>query len=85
MPIIICHVNMFSTMQQIEVLPNHDSFYVEMENLPKTLINLCSQYATNEIHIFGQENYLDKLIFNLNALNVLHYGANSPLRIEVNK
>jgi hypothetical protein len=56
-----------------------------MENLPKTLINLCSQYATNEIHIFGQENYLDKLIFNLNALNVLHYGAHSPLRIEVNK
>lgn len=85
MPIIVCYVNMFSTIQQVEIWPNSQRLYIETEELPKALVNLCDQYSTNEIHIFGQENYLSQLIFKINEINTLNYGANSPLRIEVNK
>jgi hypothetical protein len=59
MPVIICYINMFSHIQRIEVLPSGESIAVSLDDLPLTVVNLCDKYATSEIHIFGQDGYLD--------------------------
>lgn len=85
MPIICCYVNMFENIQHIVVLGTNksDQFVVDTDGLNNMLFNLCQQYSTNKIHLFGQEIYLQDIVYKLREAQTIEYNIDN-LEIEVN-
>lgn len=88
LPIICCRVEMFKENQIISIFENGKETKlgeVAYELAGATIAQYCHNYNTNQVHLFGQEEYIESLIDDIRTTNFFMYKNNAQtLEIEVN-
>ncbi len=86
MSVIYCDVNMFDNIQHIHIVDNQGNNTIVncvQPFLGNQIAELCYQQNINNIHLFGNQKYLQGIITDINYAYKLKY-SNQDLNIEVN-
>ena len=88
MPVIYCNIDMFAVTQTIRIVEEGSdaviTTYTSLDNLPTTIAQLCKEANINNIHFYGNEEYLQQIIQDTQTNYSLNYHQGQPLNIEVN-
>lgn len=86
MSVIYCLVNEFDTISRIYYNDGEEQRLVEEVNvasLGSVLPQVCNEFHTNELHLFGNTSYLNGIVEEIQNDEMCNYSENK-LKIEVN-
>lgn len=87
METIICHFNLFTHQQTIHLMRSDGSSEVlgrcSLDDLGKMIVLNCMQYKVLNIHLYGNEQFADSLIQEIDQRTAYSYSKNL-IKIEVN-
>lgn len=87
MPIIYCALDMFAYNQVVRIVEEdgtNQAIYTNINDVAKTIANLCKEKNITEVHLYGNGTYLNQTVNDINLNYNLHYHCGNPLNIEVN-
>lgn len=79
---LICIINLFDAKAQIIDL-NEERSYLEIKEVPKSALAYCKT-ANCKLHLFGNSEYISKLVTEVRELENQLYSNSNKIRIEVN-
>lgn len=77
-----CEVNLFTIKQSIYI-PGGNVIRADLEELPKVLSNCCLNYKINDIHLYGNYEYLNGLRDKIYIEAINTYGLND-IDVKIN-
>lgn len=86
MKTIVCKVSMFDLHQEICLVDGDETKVIAISHtssLGPDVAMMCEKHDVDNVHLFGNEDYLQQAIAELRQENVVKYG-NRNLNIEVN-
>ena len=87
MPMIYSSLDMFDFTQAVRIIEDDGSqrvVYCSAADLPTTIAELCKEKNITDIHFYGNEVYVNKIVEDTKQNYNLHYHCGNPLNIEVN-
>ena len=88
MKYIVCNLNLFTLSHIIYLLDEENKTYKEvacsdLNHLPQMLVGACVLEEVDNIHLFGTQDFVEKLSHDITAINNSYY-ANYKINVEVN-
>lgn len=87
MPVIYCSLDMFAYNQAIRIVEDDGSntvIYATSDTVAEAIASLCKEKNITNVHLYGNETYLNPVVSNIQTNYNLHYHCGNPLNIEVN-
>lgn len=90
MKIVACEIGMFSLGQKIYIIDTETNLIedkIEIDNImniEQTIVDACHSLDTVHVHLYGNQEYLINIIYNINTYNKIKYNNDKELIIEVN-
>ena len=88
MKTIICHFSLFDLHQNVYLVDSETETHkhiaaTTMEELGQIIANSCQATGTNKVHLFGNKQYADAIINDIDIYSNQAY-SNHVIEIEVN-
>lgn len=85
-----CNINLFSKNQDIILIENSDFNNAtitscDLSDLGKTLTDICFSENIDTIHIYGNEEFIKKIINDIDIHSGCSAYSNNMIKVEVNK
>ena len=85
-----CNINLFSKNQDIILIENSDFNNAiitpcDLSDLGKVLTDFCFAENIDTIHIYGNEEYIKKIIQDIDVYSGCSAYSNNMIKVEVNK
>lgn len=85
-----CNINLFSKNQDIILIENSDFNNAiitpcDLSDLGKTLTDICFSENIDTIHIYGNEEFIKKIINDIDIHSECSAYSNNMIKVEVNK
>ena len=87
---LICHINLFTKKQGIILIENNDFsnaniMSCDLQDLGKTLTDICFSENIDTIHIYGNEEFIKKITNEIDIHSECSAYSNNMIKVEVNK
>lgn len=83
---VICNLNLFDAHQKIYIYKN-DMYEIigetNLDSIAEDMLTIGQTHSISKFHIFGNNDYVDKLVEDLKFLNYSKFN-NNDIEIEVN-
>ena len=85
-----CSINLFTKKQDIILIKNNDLDNAiitpcDLQDLGKVLTDFCFAENIDTIHIYGNEEYIKKIIQDIDVYSGCSAYSNNMIKVEVNK
>lgn len=86
---IVCHVNMFDLYQKVYVIDTNNKPVqllgeVTVKQLHELIVQSCHCNNTNQVHLYGQDSYLEMIIQGIHTYHNTNYSNDQNIIVEVN-
>ena len=85
---LICTIHLFDLHQYVLLNDGSEPPYKEiaitsLDSLAEVLPQMCDRHDIYNVHLFGNENYIDGLVQDINQYQLTNY-SNKKINFEVN-
>lgn len=87
---LVCNINLFTKEQSILLIKDSDYstasiMSCDLQDLGKVLTDFCFAENIDTIHIYGNEEYIKKIIQDIDVYSGCSAYSNNMIKVEVNK
>ena len=87
---LVCNINLFTKEQSILLIKDSDYSTAsitpcDLSDLGKTLTDICFSENIDTIHIYGNEEFIKKIINDIDIHSGCSAYSNNMIKVEVNK